>query len=153
MRLRTKLSLSVVVATLIASNAFGQDGDSGQAQPKHSWYRKWRNAVDRTKANQPDWLSPLATTSGRLKDELRYDVWRQPVTGGKAAWQLGGNKGLEFVATSRTQIMLGIPTYILQPPNSPTAGFGDLPLQLKFPIASPEHPEENYRVTFVLSAT
>ncbi|HWT88452.1 MAG TPA: hypothetical protein VN454_06590, partial [Candidatus Angelobacter sp.] len=117
MRHRTKLVLSVVAATLVASNAFGQERDSNNPHPKHSWYRKWRNAVDRTKANQPDWLSPLATTSGRLKDELRYDVWRQPVTGGNAAWQLGGNKGLEFVATSRTQILLGVPTYNLQSPN------------------------------------
>jgi len=100
MRHETKLFLSAVAATLIASNAFGQDRDSSHAQPpvKQSWYRKWRNAADRAKANQPDWLSPLVTTSGRLKDELRYDVWRQPALEGNTAWQLGGNKGLEFVA-------------------------------------------------------
>ncbi len=155
MRHRAQLFLSAVAATLIASNAFGQDHDSSHAQPqpKHSWYRKWRNAANRAKANQPDWLSPLATTSGRLKDELRYDVWRQPATGGNTAWQLGGNKGLEFVATSRTQILLGIPTYNLESPNGPPAGFDDLPLQLKFRIASAEQTEGNYLVTFVLGAT
>src|SRR5438552_7003823 len=100
MRLRTKLFSSTVAANLNGWNAYSQERDSNKPPPKHSWYRKWRNAVDRTKANQPDWLSPLATTSGRLKDELRYDVWRQPATGGNTAWQLGGNKGLEFVATS-----------------------------------------------------
>src|SRR5439155_23531139 len=96
MRHRTKLFLSVVAATLIGSNAFGQERDSNNPQPKYSWYRKWQNPVDRTKANQPDWLSPLATTSGRLKDGLRYDVCGQPPTGAHAAWQPGRDKGLEF---------------------------------------------------------
>jgi hypothetical protein len=153
MRHRTKLFLSAVAATLIGSNAFGQERDSNNPRPKRSWYRKWRDAAGRAKANQPDWLSPLATTSGRLKDELRYDVWRQPATGGNTAWQLGGNRGVEFVAAPRTQILLGIPTYNLQSPNGPAGGFGDLPLQLKFRIASAEQTEGNYLVTFVLGAT
>jgi hypothetical protein len=88
-----------------------------------------------------------------LKDELRYDAWRQPAAGGNTAWQLGGNKGLEFVATPRTQILLGIPTYNLQSPNGPPGGFGDLPLQLKFRIASAEQAEGNYLITFILGAT
>ncbi len=102
---------------------------------------------------QPDWLSPLATTSGRLKQEFRYDIWDQPASGGNTNYQFGGNKGLEFITSSRTQILIGVPTYTLVSPNGPPSGIGDLPLMLKFRIASAEQTEGNYLVTFLLAVT
>ncbi len=124
-----------------------------QDKPKRSLVHKWREMAARTQANQPDWLSPLATTSGRLKQELRYDVWQQPAGGGNTTWQLGGNKGLELITSSRTQVLLGMPTYNLQSPNGPPGRFGDLPLQLKVRIASAPRTEGNYLLTFILAAT
>lgn len=106
-----------------------------------------------TQTNQPDWLSPLATTSGRLKQEFRYDIWDQPSALGNRTYQFGGNKGLEFITSSRTQILLGVPTYTLVSPSGPPGGFGDIPLQLKFRIASAEPSEGNYLLTFILAAT
>src|SRR5947209_1109821 len=72
---------------------------------------------------------------------------------GKRSYQFGGNKGLEFIASSRTQILMGVPTYTLVSSNGPTGGFGDLPLMLKFRISSAERTEGNYLVTFLLAAT
>jgi hypothetical protein len=106
-----------------------------------------------TQAKQPDWLSPLATTSGRLKQELRYDIWDQPAAQGNRTYQFGGGKGLEFITSSRTQILAGIPSYTLHSANGPVGGFGDLPLMLKFRIASAERGEGNYLLTFILGAT
>ena len=117
--------------------------------PLHSWLHMGAEAQTR----QPDWLSPLATTSGRLKQELRYDIWDQPSALGNRTYQFGGNKGLEFITTSRTQVLLGLPTYTLVSPSGPPGGFGDLPLQLKFRIASAERSEGNYLLTFILAAT
>ncbi len=113
---------------------------------------RWLRMADRVQASQPDWLSPLATTSGRLKQEFRYDVLDQPVPGDNRQYQLGGSKGFEFISSPRTQILLGVPTYTLQSPNGPPAGFGDLPLQLKIRIASAERREGNYLLTFILGA-
>ena len=90
--------------------------------------------AEQVQATQPDWLSPLATTSGRLKQEFRYDIWDQPASGGNRNYQFGGNKGLELITSSRTQILIGVPTYTLVSPSGPPAGFGDLPLMLKFRI-------------------
>lgn len=129
------------------------ESSEAQAQENPDLFRRWLLMADETQSRQPDWLSPLATTSGRLKQELRYDVFDQPTSGGNRLYQLGGNKGLEFITSSRTQILLGIPVYSLQSPNGPPAGFGDLPLQLKFRIASANRDEGNYLVTFVLAAT
>lgn len=113
----------------------------------------WLRMATETQANQPDWLSPLATTSGRLKDEFRYDIWDQPSALGNRTYQFGGNKGLEFITSSRTQVLMGVPTYTLVSPNGPSGGFGDIPLQLKFRIASAERSEGNYLLTFILAAT
>ncbi len=129
------------------------DGTKGTETKKRSLFQRWLRMADKVQTTQPDWLSPLATTSGRLKQEFRYDAFDQPVAGGNRQYQLGGNKGLEFIASPRTQILLGVPAYTLQSPNGPPAGFGDLPLQLKFRIASAEPREGNYLLTFILSAS
>jgi hypothetical protein len=120
---------------------------------KRNLFRVWLDLGEQVQATQPDWLSPLATTSGRLKQEFRYDIWDQPASGGNRNYQSGGNKGLEFVTSSRTQILIGVPTYTLVSPNGPPGGFGDLPLMLKFRISSAERTEGNYLVTFLLAAT
>ncbi len=139
-----------------------QDGqNNGPAQlsiekekgKKRNLFRAWLDLGEKVQAMQPDWLSPLATTSGRLKQEFRYDIWDQPASGGNRSYQFGGNKGLEFITSSRTQILIGVPTYLLVSPSGPPAGFGDLPLMLKFRISSAERTEGNYLLTFLLAAT
>jgi hypothetical protein len=124
-----------------------------EKEKRQNVFRAWLDLADRVQATQPDWLSPLATTSGRLKQEFRYDIWDQSASGGNRSYQFGGNKGLELITSSRTQILIGVPTYTLVSPNSPPGGFGDLPLMLKFRIASAERTEGNYLVTFLLAAT
>ena len=120
---------------------------------KRGLFRAWLDLGEQVQATQPDWLSPLATTSGRLKQEFRYDIWNQPASGGNRSFQFGGSKGLEFITSSRTQILIGVPTYTLVSPNGPPGGFGDLPLMLKFRVSSAERTEGNYLVTFLLAAT
>jgi hypothetical protein len=130
----------------------GQLG-SDNARKKRNVFRAWLNMADEGQSKQPDWLSPLVTTSGRLKQEFRYEIWDQPTAGGNRNYQFGGNKGLEFITSSRTQLLIGVPTYALVSPNGPPGGFGDLPLMLKVRIASAERAEGNYLLTFILGAT
>ena len=130
-----------------------QDAPQEQRAKKRRLFRSWLQMAEKTQASQPDWLSPLATTSGRLKKEFRYDVWDQPSVAGNRIYQLGGNKGLEFITGSRTQLLLGVPTYTISSPSGPPGGFGDLPLMLKFRIASAQQSEGNYLLTFLLAAT
>ena len=130
-----------------------QNAAETQGKKKRSLFRSWLHMAAETQAKQPDWLSPLATTSGRLKQELRYDIWDQPAAQGNRTYQFGGGKGLEFITSSRTQILAGIPTYTLHSPNGAPGGFGYLPLMLKFRIASAERGEGNYLLTFILGAT
>ena len=135
--------------TRTSSQAIQQGAGTNTSNLFQSWYEM----ASRVQASEPDWLSPLVTTSGRLKNELRFDFWDQPSPLGNRLYELGGNKGLEFITSSRTQVLLGVPTYELQSPSGPPAGFGDLPLMLKFRIASANKSEGNYLLTFLVSAT
>lgn len=130
-----------------------QESKQREENRKRRFFRSWLQMTAKTQAQQPDWLSPLATTSGRLKQELRYDIWDQPAAQGNRTYQFGGGKGLEFITSSRTQILAGIPPYILRSPNGPPGGFGDIPLMLKFRIVSAERGEGNYLLTFILGAS
>jgi hypothetical protein len=134
-------------------NGAAQDSTGAEAKKKPRLITAWLALGERVQDEQPDWLSPLATTSGRLKNEFRYDVWDQPSAGSNNTWQFGGNKGLEFITSSRTQVLIGVPMYTLVTPNGPPGGSGDLPLMLKFRIASAERREGNYLLTFILAAT
>jgi hypothetical protein len=130
-----------------------QECDPKDENGRRGFFRAWLHMAAETQDKQPDWLSPLATTSGRLKQELRYDIWDQPATRGNRTYQFGGGKGLELIISSRTQILAGIPSYTLHSPNGSPGGFGDVPLMLKFRIASAERGEGNYLLTFILGAT
>jgi hypothetical protein len=135
-------------------DAAGESNPSPQEGcQKHSLCRSWRRMTEQAEASQPDWLSPLATTSGRIKDEFRYDMWRQGTPTGSTISTFGGGKGLEFIAAPGVQLLLGVPSYIDHSAPSPPDGFGDLPLILKFRIASANKAEGNYLVTFLLSVT
>jgi hypothetical protein len=124
-----------------------------EKQKGRNFFRTWLDRAEEVQATQPDWLSPIATTSGRLKQEFRYDIWDQPASAGNRSYQFGGNKGLELITSSRTQMLIGVPTYTMVSPNGPPGGFGDLPFMLKFRISSGERTEGNYLVTFLLAAT
>ena len=166
---RSVVTAAFAVIAVLVPSARAEDGpkenkssqDNGAAQvslkkekrKKRNVFRAWLDLADQVQATQPDWLSPLATTSGRLKQEFRFDIWDQPASGGNRNYQFGGNKGLEFITSSRTQILIGVPTYTLVSPNGPPDGFGDLPLMLKFRISSAARTEGNYLVTFLLAAT
>jgi hypothetical protein len=144
------------MGTCKAASADGessQDSTESEEEPKRSLLDSWLRMADKVQAEQPDWLSPLATTSGRLKQEFRFDTFDQPSFNGNRTYQLGGNKGLEVITSPRTQLLLGVPTYTLVSPNGPPGGFGDLPLMLKVRIASAERSEGNYLLTFILAAT
>lgn len=131
-----------------------QDGGAQCSPPRlRRAFDSWLEMAEAAEARQPDWLSPLATTSGRIKQELRFDIFDQPVPGVGRNYQFGGNKGLELITSPRTQILLGFPSLTVQSANGPPAGFGDLPLMLKFRIASAVRGEGNYLFTFILAAT
>jgi len=47
------------------------------ASAQDGYFTDWFPRVDKTQAEQPHWITPLATTTPRLEEEVRYDQWWQ----------------------------------------------------------------------------
>jgi hypothetical protein len=133
-----------------------QDAQAATAEPHRGIARvvhAWIAMAESVGEQQPNWLSPVATTSGRLKQEFRYDSWRQAGPAGSSIYNFGGGKGLEFVVAPRVQLMVGVPPYTLPTQAGTKNGFGDLPLMLKARLFSRPPGEGDSLLTFILGAT
>jgi hypothetical protein len=133
-----------------------QDAPAETAEPRWGISRlvhTWMAMAEAAAAQQPNWLSPVATTSGRLKQEFRYDSWRQPGVAGGSIYNFGAGKGLEFVVASRVQLLVGAPPYTLPTQAGTNSGFGDLPLMLKTRLFSRPQGEGDSLLTFILGVT
>jgi len=142
-------STDAAPTTQVSQSASGSEERGGAS----GLFRNWFRMGERIQAEQPDWLSPIATTSGRLKQEFRYDLWRQPTTLGGTDYNFGGGKGLEFIIAPRIQLMVGPPSYVARMGLATPDGFGDIPVMLKFRLAASGPREGDYLLTLFLSAT
>lgn len=59
-----------------------QEGSSSFLSPVNDYFAQWFDRVDATLAEQPRWAPPVATTSPRLQEVLRYDLMWQSLKGG-----------------------------------------------------------------------
>ena len=127
------LLLACVVAS--ASSAFAQS----------TWFER----SERAKAEQPHWITPLATTTPRLEQEMRYDfVWQQP-PGGSWVENVGNGKGLELIPADNVEVILSVPPYVARHGAGPS-GFGDFRTTVKYRLAAAPEDRGNYIVTAFL---
>jgi hypothetical protein len=87
-------------------------------------FHDWFAMVSATQAEQPHWITPLATTTPRLEQEFRYDVQYQPHHSGEVTDNFGVNKGLEIIPAKNFEVILSLPAYVVSNPDSPN-GFAD----------------------------
>src|SRR5262247_949921 len=91
----------------------------------------WLAMVERVQARQPRWVTPLATVTPRLEQEVRFDFYFQSLNTHGDLDNYGAGKGIELIPTERTQIFFGIPPYYTR--TSATGdvlaeGWGDWPV-------------------------
>jgi hypothetical protein len=133
------LSTCALLAILLSSPALlrAQDG----------YFSKWFPRVDKTQAEQPHWITPLATTTPRLEEEFRYDIFWQTNAAGVTTENFGGSKGLELIPSERVELILSPPPYIVH--NNPTVhdGFGDFSFLAKYRLLSGNEENGNYILT------
>lgn len=121
---------------------------NAQESSDGGYFANWFARVDRTKEQQPHWITPLFTTTPRLEEEFRSDITWTPVAGG-GALNYGGGKGLELIPTEKTEIILGVPPYLV--PVTGDSGFGNMPITLKYRFAARNEESGNYIVTAFLA--
>jgi len=114
---------------------------------------KWLKHVSDIQEKQPHWITPVATVTPRLEQELRFDVNRQVQPNGIPLWNVGGGKGVEFIPIDRVEVIVGVPAYLVHQDPKQHNGFGDENFLLKYRIASANEEHGNYIVSAFLGAS
>ena len=107
----------------------------------------WLDMVTQTQSQQPHWITPLATTTPRLEQEFRYDIQWQTHNSGVTTDNYGVSKGLEIIPEKNVEVILAVPPYIVNNPDSPQDGFGDWQFLVKYRIAAGNEEHGNYILT------
>ncbi len=106
--------------------------------------------VAATQAAQPHWMTPLVTVTPRLEQEFRADFFDTNQPGHKDTLNYGGGKGLEFIPTYNTEVIIGFPPWetITQPGKKEIEGWGDWNMfLLKYRFLAENEQHGNYIVT------
>lgn len=132
--MRPSLRLAIAVIFLASSGALAQDG----------YFASWFARVDKTKQQQPHWVTPLATTTPRLEEEYRYDQLWQTNARGITTNNYGGGKGLELIPFERVEVIFNVPPYLAHNDPEVHDGFGDVAFLVKYRLLSANEEHGNH---------
>lgn len=157
---KTTLPNSIVIlkniallCILFSAESVHAHDDSGFFASITDYFSHWFDRVDATLAEQPHWAPPVATTSPRLQEVLRYDIMWQSLKGGHELWNYGSGKGIEFIPAERIQFIVGIPPYETENTSPPKNGWGDQSFLMKYRFAAANEDEGNYILTGFMGLT
>ena len=139
-----KTLLGVVLISLFCSTSLTAQED---------YFAEWFHRVDKTQAEQPHWVTPLATTTPRLEEEFRYDQLWQVNPAGVTTDNYDGGKGLELIPFEKVEVILNMPPYLAH--NNPKVrdGFGDVAFLVKYRLLSANEDGGNYILTAFLGCS
>lgn len=120
------------------------------SQAQDGYLADWFQRVDKSKEEQPHWVTPVATTTPRLEEEVRYDQLWQTNNAGFTANNYGGGKGLELIPFERLEVILNVPPYITHNDSALRDGFGDVAFLVKYRMLSGNEQHGNYILTTFL---
>jgi hypothetical protein len=134
---RVALVFAALILCIWSTFSLAQDGFPGN----------WLNMVTRTQAAQPHWITPVNTTTPRLEQEFRYDVQWQTHNSGVTTDNYGVSKGLEIIPARNVEVILSVPPYVVNNPDSRNNGFGDWQFLVKYRMAAGNEEHGNYILT------
>ena len=139
--MRRAYGVLAAVGLLLSSNmAFTQNG----------YLANWFARVDKTKDEQPHWVTPLATTTPRLEEEYRYDQTWQTNSQGITTDNYDGGKGLELIPFEKVEVIFNVPPYLAHNDPAVRDGFGDVAFLVKYRLLSANEQHGNYILTAFL---
>lgn len=128
---RAVTAFAAVVALLLAVAPLASAKSSSDG-----FWDRWFERSEAAKAAQPHWITPVATTTPRLEQEVRWDFVDQARPDGTAGDSYGGGKGLELIPVDRVEVIVGLPTYVVHPQASARNGFADWRVLMKYRLLS-----------------
>ena len=138
--LRVFLVLVAVVICSSSSLIFAQDG----------YFSDWFRRVDKTKEEQPHWVTPVATTTPRLEEEYRYDQFWQENAKGVTTDNYDGGKGLELIPLEKVEVIFNAPPYLQHHNPKVRDGWGDVAFLVKYRLFSANEEHGSYILTAFL---
>ena len=150
---RTALESALAVALIAALPALADetgpksDVDTCERNPVTGYFANWFDRVSATQAEQPHWVTPLATTTPRLEEEIRYDQFWESVPGGHTLYNSGGGKGLELIPAEPVEVIIGIPAYETENTKVRKDGWADETFLFKYRLLAGNEENGNYILT------
>jgi hypothetical protein len=138
--LRVFLFLGAVVICSSSPLIFAQDG----------YFSDWFRRVDKTKEEQPHWVTPVATTTPRLEEEYRYDQFWQENAKGVTTDNYDGGKGLELIPLEKVEVIFNAPPYLQHHNPKVRDGWGDVAFLVKYRLFSANEEHGSYILTAFL---
>jgi hypothetical protein len=148
-------SLAALLYTLwmLASPAAAQSASDADGRGIAGVFGRWDERALRAQENQPNWLTPVVTSTARLKQEFRYDMIWQSNGGGPTTDNYGGSKGLTTLPFDRLEVSINLPPYVVHNGSSQRDGFGDFSILTKFRILAANRKHGDYALTAFLAAS
>jgi hypothetical protein len=149
-------ALAFAIGASAASAALAEDtaapadsgGASGSSSPISDYFAHYYDHVHAAQASQPHWMTPVATVTPRLEQEIRYDELWEHLGNGADLTISDGGKGLELIPTESNEVLINLPPYQDRTVKKPASGLGDwsfLTIKQRFLSANEEHG--NYILT------
>lgn len=141
--MRKECLLCFFLILCLAPFSYAQDG----------YFANWFARVDKSKDEQPHWITPLATTTPRLEEEFRYDQLWQVNAKGTTTDNFDGGKGLELIPFEKVEVIFNVPPYLAHNDPAVHDGFGDMAFLVKYRLLSRNEKHGNYILTAFLGWT
>lgn len=146
----TLLSLACM---MLASPTVAQSTSDNDGRGITGFLARWDERALQAQENQPNWLTPVVTSTARLKEEFRYDMMWQSNGGGPTTDNYGGSKGLTTLPFERLEISINLPPYVVHSGSSQRDGFGDFSILTKFRLLAANRKHGDYVVTAFLATS
>lgn len=141
------LPLAMLILSCHAdSTKNGADNPSAEVLT-NGYLSDWFARVSKIQSEQPHWVTPLATVTPRLEEELRYDEDRESLQSGKTLTSFGGGKGLEFIPAENVEVILNVPAWQTENSSPKKQGWADESFLFKYRLLSANEEQGNYILT------
>ena len=146
-------AITAIALTILLITPGHAENSSGVFAGINDYFANWFERADATMAEQPHWAPPVATTTPRLQEILRYDIMWQSPKGGHELVNYGSAKGLEFIPAENFQFIVGIPPYETENTSPRKEGWGDQMFLMKYRFATGNEENGNYILTGFMGVT
>jgi hypothetical protein len=138
------LAMTAVAPCLADDMTSTNQDDSSSSGPVANYFKTWFKRASETQAEQPHWVTPVATVTPRLEQEFRYDQFRETIPGGHKLDNFGGTKGLELIPAERVELIIGVPAWETENTSPRKNGWSDETFLVKYRLLAANEENGNY---------